>query len=186
MTRSSGTSIISGERPQKQSSSPKPTAEELREKFGELSDSTDSGSPQANQAFPIYELQELLLLIVETVTSLLKLSTPPRLSQIRAMSQTTSEVVAISHSSRESDEDSNSKTTLQSSTPVNNDPLPDLYVALTRGDVDLVEKLLENDADDNERSLQDAGLRQVAATYGISEALEILLGAGADAARRRS
>ena len=45
MTRSSGISIVSGERPQAQSSSTEPTAEELREGFGELSDSSNSGSP---------------------------------------------------------------------------------------------------------------------------------------------
>ena len=156
MTRSPGISIVSGERPQKKSSSTS-------------------------------ELQQLLLLIVETVTCLLKLSTPPRkvIPEIRAMSQASSEVAAISRPSRGSDGDSNSKTTLQSSTPVNSDPLPELYVALTHGDVDLVEKLLENDADADERSPQGVELRQMAAVYGVTEALEILK-AGADAAERRS
>ena len=185
MTRSSGTSIVSGERPQKQGSSPEPTAEELREKFGELSDSSDSGSPQADRASPNYELQELLSLIVETVTCLLKLSSPPRVSQTKAMSQTSSEVATITRPSQGSDEDAKSKTSLQSSTPVNSDPLPELYVALTHGDVDLVEKLLENDADADERSPQGVELRQMAAVYGVTEALEILK-AGADAAERRS
>ena len=187
MTRSSGISIVNGERPQAQSSSPEPTAEKLREEFGKLSASSSSGSPQADQASPTSELQQLLLLVVETGTSLLKHSTSPRkeLSQIKEMSQASSKVVATSRPTRGSDEDSNSPTTLQSSTPVTSDDPPELYLALTRGDVDLVEKLLENDADADERSPQGAGLRQVAAVYGVSEALEILE-AGADAARRRS
>ena len=86
----------------------------------------------------------------------------------------------MSHPSRGSDEDSVSKTSAQSSTPVNSDPLPELYVALTRGDVALVEKLLQDDADPNVRCPQGAGILQVAAVFGVFEALEILLEAGAN------
>ena len=99
---------------------------------------------------------------------------------IKESSQTSSNLVAMSHPSRGSDEESVSKTSAQSSTPVNSDPLPDLYVALTRGDVDLVEKLLQRGAGVNVRSPEGAGLLKVAAVFGVLEALEILLEAGAD------
>ena len=74
MTRFPGISIVSGERPQSQSSPSEPIEEKVHEEFSELSDSSGSVGPLADQASPTSELQQLFLAIVETVTSLLKLS----------------------------------------------------------------------------------------------------------------
>ena len=82
MTRFPGISIVSGERPQSQSSPNEPTEEELHE-FSELSDSSNSGSSSADQAPPTSELQQLFLAVVEAVTSLLRLSISIRKSAPR-------------------------------------------------------------------------------------------------------
>ena len=74
MTKFPGISIVSGERPQSHSSPTEPVEEQLHEEFSELSDSSDSGGSLTDQASPTSELEQLLLAIVETVTSLLKLS----------------------------------------------------------------------------------------------------------------
>ncbi len=83
MTRVSGISIVSGERTQSQSSPSEPVEEETHEEFSELSDSSDSGGSLADQSSPTSELQQLFLAIVETVTSLLKLSVSIRRSTPR-------------------------------------------------------------------------------------------------------
>ena len=82
ITRFPGISIVSGERPQLQSSPNEPTGEESHE-FSELSDSSSSGSSLAEQAPPTSELQQLFLAVVETVTSLLRLSISIRKSAPR-------------------------------------------------------------------------------------------------------
>ena len=56
MTRFPGISIVSGERPQSQSSPSGPIEEELREEFSELSDSSDSGGSLVEQDSPTSEL----------------------------------------------------------------------------------------------------------------------------------
>lgn len=83
MTRFPGILIVSGDRPQSQSSPSEPIEEELHEEFSELSDSSDSGDSLPDQASPTSELQQLFLAIVETVTSLLKLSISIRRSTPR-------------------------------------------------------------------------------------------------------
>ena len=83
MTRLPGISIVSGERPQSQSSPGESIEEGLYEEFSELSDSSDSGGSLVEQPCPTSELQQLFLAIVETITSLLKLSISIRRSTPR-------------------------------------------------------------------------------------------------------
>ena len=83
MTRLPGISIVSGERPQSQSSPSESIEEGLYEEFSELSDSSDSGGSLVEQPCPTSELQQLFLAIVETITSLLKLSISIRRSTPR-------------------------------------------------------------------------------------------------------
>ena len=78
-----GIAIVSGERPQSQSSPSEPIEESLHEEFSELSDTSGSGGSLADQASPTSELQQLFLAIAETVTSLLKLSISIRRSTPR-------------------------------------------------------------------------------------------------------
>ena len=133
-----------------------------------------SGLPTACPIVPIEQFQKH---VGHHLEQLALFALPP---PIKESSQTSSNLVAISHPSRGSDDESVSKTSAHSPTSVNSDPLPDLYVALTRGDVDLVEKLLQCGADANVRGPDGAGLLQVAAVFGVLEALAILLKAGAD------
>ena len=133
-----------------------------------------SGLPAACPVVPIEQFQKH---VGQHLEQLALFALPP---PIKESSQTSSNLVAISHPSRGSDDESVSGTSAHSPTSVNSDPLPDLYVALTRGDVNLVEKLLQGGADANVRSPEFAGLLQVAAVFGVLEALEILLEAGAD------
>ena len=83
MTRFPGISIVSGERPQSQSSPSAPIEEKLHEEFSEVSDSSGPVGSLADQASPTSELRQLFLAIVETVTSLLKLSISIRRSTPR-------------------------------------------------------------------------------------------------------
>ena len=133
-----------------------------------------SGLPTACPVVPIEQFQKH---VGHHLEQLALFALPP---PIKESSQTSSNLVAISHPSRGSDDESVSKTSAHSPTSVNSDPLPDLYVALTRGDVDLVEKLLQDGADANVRGPDGAGLLQVAAVFGVLEALKNLLKAGAD------
>ena len=132
------------------------------------------GLPTACPVVPIEQFQKH---VGHHLEQLALFALPP---PIKESSQTSSNVVAISHPSRGSDDDSASKTSAHSTTAVNSDPLPDLYVALTRGDVNLVEKLLQGGADANVRGPDGAGLLQVAAVFGVLEALQPLLEAGAN------
>lgn len=133
-----------------------------------------SGLPTACPVVPIEQFQKH---VGHHLEQLALFALPP---PIKESSQTSSNLVAISHPSRASDDESVSETSAHSPTSVNSDPLPELYVALTRGDVDLVKKLLQGGADANARGPDGAGLLQVAAVFGILEALELLLEAGAD------
>ena len=133
-----------------------------------------SGLPTGCPLVPVEQFQKH---VGHHLEQLALFALPP---PIKESSQTSSNLVAISHPSRGSDDESVSETSAHSPTSVNSDPLPDLYVALTRGDVDLVEKLLQCGADANVRGPDGAGLLQVAAVFGVLEALEILLKAGAD------
>ena len=148
-------------------------------------DSRSRSSPLAKKnelselqtACPVVPIEQFQKHVGHHLEQLALFALPP---PIKESSQTSPNLVAMSHPSRGSDEESVSKASAQSSTPVNSDPLPDLYVALTRGDIALVRKLLQGGADPNVRSPQGAGLLQVAAVYRVLEALEILLDAGAD------
>ena len=156
---------------------------------GETADvSTDSrsqSSPLAKEhelselptACPVVPIEQFQKHVGHHLEQLALFALPP---PIKESSQTSSNLVAMSHPSRGSDEESVSKTSARSSTPVDNDPLPELYVALAHGDIDLIEELLHDGADANMRCPQGAGLLQVAAVFGVLEALEILLDAGAD------
>ena len=128
-------------------------------------------------AFPVVPVEQFQKHVGHHLEQLALFALPP---PIKESSQTSSNLVAISHPSRGSDDEPVSETSAHSATSINSDPLPDLYVALTRGDVDLVEKLLQGGADANVRGPDGAGLLQVAAVFGVLEALEILLKAGAD------
>ena len=133
-----------------------------------------SGLPTACPVVPVEQFQKH---VGHHLEQLALFALPP---PIKESSQTSSNLVAISHPSRGSDDESVPETSAHSPTSVDSDPLPDLYVALTRGDVDLVKKLLQGGADASVRSPDGAGLLQVAAVFGVLEALEILLEAGAD------
>ena len=133
-----------------------------------------SGLPTACPIVPIEQFQKH---VGHHLEQLALFALPP---PIKGSSQTSSNLVAISHPSRGSDDESVSKTSAHSPTSVNSDPLPDLYVALTRGDVYLIVNLLQCGADANVRGPDGAGLLQVAAVFGVLEALAILLKAGAD------
>ena len=149
------------------------------------SDSQSRFSPLAKKhelselptACPVVPIEQFQNHVGHHLEQLALFALPP---PIKESSQTSSNHLAMSHLSRQSDEESISKTSAQSSTPDNNDPLPELYVALTRGDIDLVKKLLRGGADTDVRSPQGAGLLQVAAVFGDLEALKILLKAAAD------
>ena len=162
------------------------TSHSMSEKTADLStDSPSRFSPLANKselselsiACPVVPIEQFQKHVGHHLEQLALFALPP---PIKESSQTSSNLVAMSHPSRGYDEESVSRTSAQSSTPVNSDPLPELYVALTRGDVALVKKLLQDGADPNVRSPQGAGILQVAAVFGDLEALDILLEAGAD------
>lgn len=65
-------SIVSGERPQR--SSTLDDKDDLDDAFSDVSDPTNSGSSESSDTRPKSELQQLQLAIIETITSLFKLS----------------------------------------------------------------------------------------------------------------
>jgi hypothetical protein len=75
-----GITITTGDRPQLQSFS---AEDRFDENFSDISDSTGSESSRVGEGNPTSELEQLYLAIVETITSLLKLSISIRKPSIR-------------------------------------------------------------------------------------------------------
>ena len=137
----------------------------------------DLSRDSQTNTFPVVPVEQFQKHVSHHLEQLALFALPP---PIKESSQTSSNLVAMSYPSRGFDEKSVSKTSVQSSTPVNSDPLPELYFAVTRGDVALVKKLLKDGGDPYVLCLEDAGILQVAAVEGHTKVVELLVDAGAD------